>query len=93
MLAAAEWERTQAEKQSKSNDYLFFLQGVYLQSPILAVWAVVLVIVAELRMRLRRLAFLPLIRWPPPVRFRLTLPDAVTLTLLVKPLWVFCLGI
>jgi hypothetical protein len=48
---------------------------------------------AGLLIRLRRLALLPLIRCPPPQRFRLILPVAVILTLLLKPLWVFCFGI
>jgi len=68
-------------------------QGIYLQSLILAVLAVVPVIIVELAVRLRRLAFLPLIRWPPQERWRLTLPAEVILTLLVRPLWVFCFGI
>ena len=42
---------------------------------------------------LRRLADLLLIKWPPPVRQCLILPVAVTLTRLLNPLWVFCLGI
>ncbi len=44
-------------------------------------------------MRRRRLAFLLRIRCPPPERLNLTLPVAVTFTLLRKPLWGFCLGI
>jgi hypothetical protein len=65
----------------------------YLPRWILIVLAVVPLIIAELPIRLRRLAFLPLIRWLPQQRLRLTLPAAVILTLLVKPLWVFCFGI
>jgi len=52
-----------------------------------------LVIIVELLTRLRRLAFLLLIKCPAPVRFRFTFPLAVTLTRLFKPLWVFCFGI
>ena len=66
---------------------------VYLQSSILTVLAVALVIIAELPIRLRRLAFLPLIRWLPPARLCLTLPAEVILILLLKPLCVFCFGI
>jgi hypothetical protein len=47
----------------------------------------------ELPMRLLRLAFLVLIRWLPWDLLRLTLPEAVIFTLLLKPLWVFCFGI
>lgn len=42
---------------------------------------------------LLRLAFFPLIRWPPQERLYLTLPEAVILTLLLRPLCVFCFGI
>jgi len=69
------------------------VSGRYLHSAILVVLVVVLFIMAELLTRLRRLAFLLLIRCPAPVRPRLTLPDAVILTLFFSPLWVFCLGI
>jgi len=68
-------------------------QGTYLQSCIPTVLAAAPVIIAELPVRLRRLAFLPLIRWLPQERLRLTLPVAVILTLLLNPLWVFCFGI
>jgi hypothetical protein len=47
----------------------------------------------ELPIRLRRLAFFVLIRWLPQDLLRFTLPEAVILTLLLKPLWVFCFGI
>ena len=67
--------------------------GPYLQSATLLFLVVVLFMMVELLTRLRRLAFLLLIRCPAPVRPRLTLPDAVTLTLFFSPLWVFCLGI
>ena len=67
--------------------------GHYLHSAILVVLVVELFIMVELLTRLRRLAFLPLIRCPAPVRPRLILPVAVILTLFVIPLWVFCLGI
>jgi len=69
------------------------LIGIYLWSRTLAVLAAVPAIMAELPIRLRRLAFLPLIRWLPQERLRLTLPAAVIFTLLLKPLWVFCFGI
>jgi len=71
----------------------FYLFGLYLQSLSLAVLAVAPVIIAELPTRLRRFAFLPLIRWLPPARLCLTLPLAVILILLLNPLWVFCFGI
>jgi hypothetical protein len=48
---------------------------------------------AGLARRLLRLAFLEPIRWPAPARFLFILPVAVTFTLLLKPLWDFCLGI
>jgi hypothetical protein len=48
---------------------------------------------AGLLIRLRRLAFLPLIRWLPHERLRLSLPLAVILIRLLKPLWLFCFGI
>lgn len=72
---------------------LFDCRVIYLQSLVLIVLALALVTIAELLTRLRRLAFLPLIRWPPPVCLRFTLPVAVIFTLLLNPLWVFCLGI
>ena len=72
--------------------FLFFLLKLY-ESRVLATLATLLVIIAVPVTRLRRLAFLPLIRWPLPARLRLTLPEAVILTLLLKPLWVFCLAI
>jgi hypothetical protein len=72
---------------------LFDCRVIYLRSSPLIVLAVALVTTAELLTRRRRLAFLPLIRWPPPVCLRLTLPVAVIFTLLLNPLWVFCLGI
>jgi hypothetical protein len=75
-------------------DYLFSLFSVlHLPSRILIASAAGPVIIAGLFIRLRRFAFLVLIRWPPPQRFRLILPVAVILTLLLKPLWVFCFGI
>jgi hypothetical protein len=43
--------------------------------------------------RLLRLAFLLLIRWPVPTDLCLTLPVAVIFTLLAIPLCVFCFGI
>ena len=49
--------------------------------------------VAGALIRRRRLAFLPLIRWPAPAFLCATLPVAVILTRLAKPLCVFCLGI
>jgi len=59
----------------------------------MAFLAVAPVIKAEPATRRRRLAFLPLIRWLPPARLCLSLPLAVILILLLKPLWVFCFGI
>jgi hypothetical protein len=59
----------------------------------LIVRAEALVTMEELSILLLLLAFLPLIRCPPQERLYLTLPEAVILTLLVKPLWVFCFGI
>ena len=41
----------------------------------------------------QRLPFLLLIKWPEKLFLRLTFPEAVTLTLLAKPLCVFCFGI
>jgi hypothetical protein len=66
---------------------------IYLQSFVLINLPGAPVTRVELPIRLRRLAFLVLIRWLPQDRFRLTLPEAVILTLLLKPLWVFCFGI
>jgi len=76
-------------------DYFLLLifSFFYLLSLILIVLAVEPVIIAEPPIRLRRLAFLPLIRWLPQERLCLSLPVAVILTLLVNPLWVFCFGI
>ena len=48
---------------------------------------------AGLANRLLRLAFFEAIKWPAPARLRLSLPVAVTFTLLLNPLWDFCLGI
>ena len=48
---------------------------------------------AELANRLLRFAFLDPIKWLAPARLRLSLPVAVTFTLLLNPLWDFCLGI
>ena len=50
-------------------------------------------IITGLLIFLRRLAVLLLIKWPPPVRLCFIFPVAVTLTRLLNPLWVFCLGI
>ena len=85
----------EAEKQAHLIDYflLIIFRVFYLPSWILTVLAVLPVKISEPPIRLRRLAFLPLIRWPPQERLRLSLPVAVILTLLVKPLWVFCFGI
>jgi hypothetical protein len=49
--------------------------------------------IAELPIRLRRLALLPLIRWLPEERLRFTLPVAVIFILFDSPLWPFCFGI
>jgi hypothetical protein len=51
------------------------------------------VIMAELPIRRRRFAFLPLIRWLPQLCLRFSLPVAVSLIRFAKPLWVFCFGI
>jgi hypothetical protein len=71
----------------------FHIFCIYLQSIVLINLAGAPVTRVELRIRLLRLAFLVLIRWLPQDRLRLTLPEAVILTLLLKPLWVFCFGI
>lgn len=53
------------------------------------VWGLMTVLLRRFR---RLLAFLPASRCPAPLWWRLTLPVAVTLTRLVRPLCVFCLG-
>jgi len=58
----------------------------HLPSLLLILLASVPTITDELSIRLRRLALLPLIRWLPPARLCLTLPLAVILNLLLKPL-------
>ena len=69
------------------------IDSCYLLMNILVVFAAVAFIKAEAPRRLRRLAFLPLIRWPAPERLCLTFPVVVTLSLLLRPLCVFCFGI
>jgi len=64
----------------------------YLPSIPFAVFADKPVTIDELPIRRRRFAFLPLMRWLPQQRCRLTLPLPVTFTRLLKPLCVFCFG-
>jgi len=65
----------------------------HLHKNILAFLAKALVIVEDFDSALLRLELLLLMRWPVKDFLYFTLPEAVTLTLLLNPLWVFCLGI
>ena len=85
----ARWR--QLKPRSKRN--FLILTRYYAPSACLVLRIIVADIPVGLLSARHFLPFLPLIRCPPNALLRLIFPVPVILTLLLSPLWVFCLGI